>query len=243
MTFRILTVCSGNICRSPMAEQLLRPGVRGADISVASAGTIALVGEGMPIEARALSARYGASDADVHRARQLDEQVIRDADLVLGMAREHRRAVVELVPAATRKAFTLREFAHLAREVTDADIEASIDPFADADDEARLRAAVTAAASLRGVVAPFASADDADVVDPYRRSADVYEQSASQIVPAVEAAVSLLTRAATRWPPTSSQAKATSAPAWSTAWRCRAAGSRATSPPRPRCWMSSPGMP
>ena len=100
MSFRILTVCSGNICRSPLAEQLLRAGLAGIDgVSVGSAGTVALVGEGMTPEAQGLSVRFGAADAAAHVARLLDEQAIRDADLVLGLAREHRRAVVELVPA------------------------------------------------------------------------------------------------------------------------------------------------
>ncbi|GAA1059360.1 arsenate reductase/protein-tyrosine-phosphatase family protein [Agromyces bracchium] len=198
MTFRILTVCSGNICRSPMAEQLLRARLGGVDdIEVSSAGTIAMVGDGMPAEARELSARLGAADADAHRARQLDERMVREADLVLGLAREHRRAVVELVPAATRKTFTLREFAHLAAEVTEADLAASVDPFADAP-PGGLGVAVTATASLRGVVAPFESPDDADVVDPYRRSAAVYEQSAQQIGPAVDVTVALLARLAAR---------------------------------------------
>ena len=64
MSFSILTVCSGNICRSPLAEQLLRVGLTDlAGVTVSSAGTIALVGEGMPAEAQALSVRYGATDA------------------------------------------------------------------------------------------------------------------------------------------------------------------------------------
>lgn len=207
MTFSILTVCSGNICRSPLAEQLLRVGLAGVDgVSVASAGTIAMVGDGMPPEAQALSVRFGATDATAHVSRQLDEQLIRDADLVLGMSREHRRAVVELVPAATRRTFTLREFAHLAASVTDGDLDDAAFPFAAPGslgepaeaNTANLRAAVTAAASLRGVVAPFATPDDADVVDPYRRSAVVYEESAAQLVPAVQASVALLARAAQR---------------------------------------------
>ena len=123
MSFTILTVCSGNICRSPLAEQLLRAGLAGIDgVTVGSAGTIAMVGAGMPAEAKALAVRYGSTDAESHQARQLDEQAIRDADLVLGLAREHRRAVVELVPAATRRTFTLREFARLAASVTDIDL-------------------------------------------------------------------------------------------------------------------------
>ncbi|MFD4422558.1 low molecular weight phosphatase family protein [Agromyces sp. NPDC058484] len=210
MSFSILTVCSGNICRSPLAEQLLRVGLAGVDgISVGSAGTIAMVGDGMPAEAQALSERFGATDAAAHVARQLDEQLIRDADLVLALSREHRRAVVELVPAATRRTFTLREFAHLAASVTDADLDDAA-PFPELvegnssfpgpveGNSASLRAAVLAAASLRGVVPPFDSPDDADVVDPYRQSAAVYETSAEQLVPAVQATVALLARAAQR---------------------------------------------
>jgi protein-tyrosine phosphatase len=199
MSFTILTVCSGNICRSPLAEQLLRAGLTGVDgITVHSAGTIAMVGDGMPPEAQALSARFGARDAAAHVARQLDEQLIRDADLVLGLSREHRRAVVELVPAATRRAFTLREFAHLAASVTDVDLDDAASPFSDGTRASRLRDAVVAAGALRGVVHPFDSPDDADVVDPYRRSTAVYEASAAQLVPAVQAAAALLARAAQR---------------------------------------------
>ena len=199
MTFSILTVCSGNICRSPLAEQLLRAGLAGIDgITVHSAGTMAMVGHGMPPEAQSLSARFGASDAAAHVARQVDEKLIRGADLVLGLAREHRRSVVELVPAATRRTFTLREFARLAASVTDVDLEDAASPLGDGSVKGRLRDAVVATASLRGVVAPFESPDDADVVDPYRRPADVYEASAAQLVPAVQATVALLTRAAQR---------------------------------------------
>ncbi|WP_022890737.1 low molecular weight phosphatase family protein [Agromyces italicus] len=212
MTFRILTVCSGNICRSPLAEQLLRAGLAQIPgVEVSSAGTIAMVDSGMPAQAAALSARFGATDASAHRARQLDEQLIRGADLVLGLAREHRRAIVEHVPAATRKAFTLREFAHLAAAVTDEDLDDALSllPLVDpvetmpvetesAAVDARLRAAVIAAASLRGVVAPLDNPDDADVIDPYRQSDAVYETSASQLVPAVQATVDLFVRAAQR---------------------------------------------
>lgn len=211
MSFTILTVCSGNICRSPLAEQLLRAGLAGVEgVRVSSAGTIAMVGKGMPAEALALSTRLGVSDAPAHLARQLDAQHIRDADLVLGLSREHRRAVVEIVPAATRRTFTLREFAHLAAAVADHDLaDVASDVASDADPfeqprsvaervEASLRAAVGAAATLRGVVEPLPSPDDADVIDPYRRSAAVYETSAAQLVPAVQATVALLARAAER---------------------------------------------
>lgn len=210
MSFKILTVCSGNICRSPFAEQLLRAGLSGIDgVTVSSAGTIAMVGHGMPDEAAALATRYGVTDAAAHVARQVEDQLIRDADLVLGLSREHRRSVVELVPAVTKRTFTLREFGHLAASVTDADLDdaaplfpepASVPELAQGNSRvaARLREAVVAAASLRGVVEPFASPDDADVVDPYRQSAAVYENSAAQLVPAVKSTVALFVRAAAR---------------------------------------------
>ena len=199
MSFSILTVCSGNICRSPLAEQLLRAGLADLDgVTVSSAGTIAMVGSGMPAEAQALAVRFGVPDAADHVGRQLDEQAIRDADLVLGLAREHRRSVVELVPAATRRTFTLREFAHLAASVTEADLEDAQSPFNDETLSSRLREAVVAAASLRGVVEPFDSPDDADVIDPYLQPAAVYDESAAQIVPAIRSTIALLARAAER---------------------------------------------
>ena len=164
------------------AAQLVHHDLRPANLLVDPDGRVSLVslrhtsprapderstGEGMPAEALALAERHGVPDAAAHVARLLDESLIREADLVLGLAREHRRAVVELVPAATRKTFTLREFAHLAASVTDADLaDAASSPFAEPVEanptlDARLREAVVAAASLRGVVVPFESPDDA----------------------------------------------------------------------------------
>lgn len=179
MTFRILTVCTGNICRSPLAEQLLRADLAGLDIEVSSAGTMALVGQPMPAQAQTLARRLGGVGTDEHAARKLTEQLVRESDLILGLAREHRRSVVELLPAATRKAFTLREFAHLTASVTPEDLsDAALgqpDP---------IRAAVVAAASLRGLVEPLESPEANDVIDPYRRSDEVYEQSAAELAPA-----------------------------------------------------------
>lgn len=199
MSITILTVCSGNVCRSPLAEQLLRVGLQDFEgVSVSSAGTIALIGAGMPPPAAALSARFGAKDAAAHRARQLEERFVREADLVLGLSREHRGAIVELVPAAIRKTFTLREFGHIAASIADDDLDDAVSPLDANQVEHRMRAAVAAAASLRGVVPPLGSTDDADVLDPYGRSAQAFEASAAQLVPAVRAAVALLERASRR---------------------------------------------
>ena len=194
-TFSILTVCSGNICRSPLAEQLLQAGlVSLPQVQLASAGTIGLTGQGMPEQAADLSRHFGG-DPSAHVAQELTEQHVQSADLVFAMSREHRRTIVELVPRGIRYTFTIREFARLIAGLTDDDLfEAASLPI---DDVAgRLTTLIGLAASQRGSVAPLVSADEDDVVDPYRRSDEVYVESAQQLVPAVDAVTALFQRAA-----------------------------------------------
>lgn len=193
MTFRILTVCTGNVCRSPLAEQLLRARLNPSIVTVKSAGVSALVGVGMPEPALEWANRLGVTDAASHVAQQVTVELIRGADLVLAMSREHRRALVELTPAATRKTFTIRELAHIAAGISDDELRTEVAGSADAVET--LRAAVDLASALRGVVEPVASPDDLDVIDPYRQSAAVYEQSATQLAPAADAVALFLARA------------------------------------------------
>jgi protein-tyrosine phosphatase len=194
MTFRILTVCTGNICRSPLAEQLLRARLASLDVKVKSAGVSALVGVGMPDPALALATRLGVTDASSHVAQQVTADLVRGADLVLAMSREHRRALVELTPAATRKTFTIRELANIAAGISDDELRSEVVGTTEAVDA--LRAAIGLASALRGVVEPLPSPDDLDVIDPYRQSAAIYEQSASQLAPAADAVATFLTKAA-----------------------------------------------
>ena len=197
MTFHILTVCTGNICRSPMAEQLLRAGLaRWSEVTVASAGTHALIGHAMTEQAQGLSLRLGGQRPEDHLARQLDAHHVRDADLVIALAREHRRGVVELLPRASRRTFTLREFARLVADVTDEDL-AGAAALEVTDRQGRFAELVQVAASRRGLVVPPDNAADDDVDDPYRRDSTVYEASAAQVVPAVEAILGTFARAAT----------------------------------------------
>ncbi|MFU8945395.1 low molecular weight phosphatase family protein [Mycetocola zhadangensis] len=194
--FSILTVCSGNICRSPIAEQMLRAGLRAYDaVTVTSAGTVGLVGERMDERALNLAQSFGVTDAAKHVARELSEQQIRDADVVFAMSREHRRAIVQLYPRASRYTFTMREFARIAAEISDADLTdaALLSPN---DITGRFTVAVEATASLRGIVTPLLNAVDDDVVDPYRRANDVYTLTGQQLVPAVNGALALFERAA-----------------------------------------------
>lgn len=95
----ILIVCTGNICRSPMGEFLLRdrwtkPGVR-----VASAGVGAMVGWGADEDALTVMQRYGI-DMDAHRARQLTSELLTSHDLILVMEDEHAQWINRRMPTA-----------------------------------------------------------------------------------------------------------------------------------------------
>jgi protein-tyrosine phosphatase len=95
MIKRILVLCIGNICRSPMAEGLLKEALPGHEIS--SAGLGALVGQPADPHAVALMQQQGI-DISAHRARQLESWMIVTADLVLVMDMEQKRHLEQQYP-------------------------------------------------------------------------------------------------------------------------------------------------
>ena len=97
---RILVVCTGNICRSPVGEALLKRHLPHKQI--ASAGLGALVGQGVEPTARQLAEADGL-DVSGHQARQLTVEMLQQHELILVMSEGQRLAVGELLPAALGK--------------------------------------------------------------------------------------------------------------------------------------------
>lgn len=122
MTFRILVVCTANVCRSPLAAALVAAALERADVAgveVSSAGTSAIPGAPLCHEAQLCA---GGLDLDrsrlaYHQARQLTADQVSRADLVLAADRSSRAAVARLLPRANAPYFTLREAAQLSRQV------------------------------------------------------------------------------------------------------------------------------
>jgi protein-tyrosine-phosphatase len=98
----ILFVCTGNICRSPLAEALLQREVAARDmdgVRVASAGTGAWDGAPASEGAYLIGLEHDL-DLSAHRARLLTRDMVRSADLIFTMSRHHRARVQELEPEA-----------------------------------------------------------------------------------------------------------------------------------------------
>lgn len=103
----VLVICTGNICRSPIAEALLRNAF--PDRNVLSAGLDAVVGSPPdPLATRLMWER----DIDIsnHRGQQVATWMLRASDLVLVMEARQRGAVEALYPACRGKVFRMRDW-------------------------------------------------------------------------------------------------------------------------------------
>lgn len=108
----VLFVCTGNTCRSPIAEGLLRlraSAVPGLDVRAVSAGTMAATGAPASTYAVMAAAELGA-DISGHRSQPLTADMVRQADLVLALAAEHDEMVTRLVPEARDRTVLLAGF-------------------------------------------------------------------------------------------------------------------------------------
>lgn len=175
----MLFVCTGNVCRSPMAELLLRAEAR-SGLEVASAGMHALVGEGIDPPSGAVLAERGI-DASAHRARQFEVPMAAHSDLVLTAECMHRDRILTEAPTLYRRVFTMKEYARLAVPIA----------------RATPAEVVAAAAARRGVVEAVAQSSD-DIVDPFRGTVAQARAVAEQLRSVVEQVIATVASAAPR---------------------------------------------
>ncbi|MEW9872816.1 low molecular weight phosphatase family protein [Arthrobacter sp. HS15c] len=190
---RILTVCTGNICRSPVAERLLQAGLDQAvpgGFVVTSAGTRALVGEPIQPPSADIVRTFGGN-AEGFAARQLTSKILRGVDLVLTMTSGHRGEVLQLDASLLKRTFTIREFARMLDVLDDraAAPGATEEAAHDGGDRLAANAAFwrglpARAAAVRHLSLPADSSEN-DIIDPYRRGLEVYHQMEDELAPAI----------------------------------------------------------
>lgn len=105
---RILIVCVGNICRSPMAEGMLKNWLasNNATVEVSSAGVAAVVDKPATRLAQTLLQTHNI-DISSHVARQINENMVRRADLILAMENTQKKRIETLYPFSLGKVFLL----------------------------------------------------------------------------------------------------------------------------------------
>jgi protein-tyrosine phosphatase len=188
--FRILYVCSANLCRSVLAERLThfaitaQPGGHPGRFQIASAGVRATTGA---VAHPCTTAALVELGADVHGflSRRLTPALVRDSDLVLTATAEHRDRAVALLPEAARRTFTIREFARIAAHLPS---EPPRPAGSDVVDHAR--SVVDDVATLRGQVDYVEPSSD-DIADPPRVPA-AFRSCAREIAHHIEVCIRAL---------------------------------------------------
>lgn len=180
-TFTVLLVCTGNICRSALAERLGRAyladalGDDASAVRLSSAGTQAVIGSEMHPDSALVLKGFGG-DPDGFTARQLVDVMVMDADLVLTMTRGHRRDVLSLAPRALARTYTLREASGLV-SIVGGDVELPGESLPE-----RARALVKELAIARS--RREAGSDD-DITDPIGRPLEAHQEAGDDIVAAL----------------------------------------------------------
>src|ERR687893_1791 len=167
--FRILFVCTGNRCRSPIAEEQLRRLAEGLPVEVGSVGLLDLGSAPALPEVLEVGRSIGL-DLSGHRSRHLMGIDLSDMDLVVGLERSHVAAAVIEANVPYEKVFTFKEIVRLLHGVK---------PPATSDVEERARMAVKLAHEQRNAGPSFTPGED--IEDPFGGTRAAYTEMATTV--------------------------------------------------------------
>ncbi|UHA76027.1 low molecular weight protein arginine phosphatase [Paenibacillus sp. 481] len=182
---RILFVCTGNTCRSPMAESLLRKLAqeRGIEVEVKSAGVAAWNGTSMSEHAAQVLKQYDASN-DSFQSTSVNQEDIQWADLVLTLTVGHKQQVLYQFPEMTDKTYTLKEYVldHKQAEQAQQALQALI-----ADLQLKLSLGTQPTEEERAQLIELQrQCPNLDISDPFGGSLEQYQATAAEIRAMVE---------------------------------------------------------
>ena len=188
--FEVLLVCHANLCRSPMAERLVRKAVDdrlgedAAGFRVVSAGTHAWTNQPMhPLAAEVL--REHGADETGFLSQRLTEGLVRRADLVLTSTRRQRSECVAFDPSAVGRTFTIAQFGRYAAALGPYSLTAVWPP------QRRLGVMIERVSVIRGNL-PVAPADEEDLADPVQSPIEAFRRCAAEIQRTVDVMIDLI---------------------------------------------------